>query len=291
MRLIGHLKDEPSARVFGDYLLVQGIDNTVESDHSDGWAVWISEEDKIDAAKELLQEFSANPGHEKFQSEARSASALREEKQREQQRWEKKVKGRRQMFRPMLVAGFGPLTLGLIVACVILYVLMRLSPGAWERWLFIAGGADWTLPEIRHGQIWRLVTPILLHFSIWHILFNMLWLRDLGTLIEVRQGTRFVALLVLGLAVGSNLAQFYIGGSPGFGGMSGVVYGMLGYVWLRGKLDPASGYLVQPVTMMFMMVWFAAAFTGALGNVANWAHAGGLVLGLAWGYASAANRG
>ena len=56
------------------------------------------------------------------------------------------------------------------------------------------------LPEIRHGQLWRLITPIFIHFGPLHIFFNMLWLRDLGSMIEGRQSSWRLALLVLVIA-------------------------------------------------------------------------------------------
>jgi GlpG protein len=118
----------------------------------------------------------------------------------------------------------------------------------------------------------------------------MLWLRDLGAIVEGRHGTWYFALMVLALSAASNLAQYLITGSPKFGGMSGVVYGLLGYVWIRGKFDPLSGLFLHQVTVIFMLIWFAAGFAGVVGNMANWAHAGGLLLGMAWGYISAQQR-
>ena len=114
----------------------------------------------------------------------------------------------------------------------------------------------------------------------------MLWLRDLGSMIEGRQTSWHLAILALVIAAGSNLAQFYVSRSPVFGGMSGVVYGLLGYVWIRGKLDPASGLFLHQSTVVMMMIWLVLCFTGLLGPVANYAHLAGLLMGMAWGYVS-----
>jgi GlpG protein len=186
------------------------------------------------------------------------------------------------------------LTLGLIAISVIVAIYSKLGddPHAIMR-LFIT---DYTvtgdlvqwhkyLPEIHHGQLWRLVTPIFIHFGILHIFFDMWWLRDLGSMIEARQSSWLLAVLVLVIAVCSNLAQFYYGG-PAFGGMSGVVYGLLGYIWMRGKFDPASGLYLHPTTVTMMIIWFFACFTPLIPHIANATHAAGLALGLAWGYLS-----
>jgi GlpG protein len=93
-------------------------------------------------------------------------------------------------------------------------------------------------------------------------------------------------LLVVVIGIGSNLGQTYIGNSPAFGGMSGVVYGLLGYIWVRGKCDPASGLYLHPSTVVMMLVWFFACLTGMIGHIANAAHGVGLVMGMAWGYLS-----
>jgi membrane associated rhomboid family serine protease len=138
------------------------------------------------------------------------------------------------------------------------------------------------LPEVRRGELWRLITPIFIHFSWMHILFNMLWLKDLGSMIEARQGSGFLTIMVLVTAIASNLAQFLAVG-PDFGGMSGVVYALMGYIWIRGKLDPGSGLFLHPSTVMMMIIWFFVCWTGAVGHVANFAHAGGLLAGMAWG--------
>jgi GlpG protein len=133
--------------------------------------------------------------------------------------------------------------------------------------------------------VWRLITPIFIHFDPIHILFNMLWLRDLGSMIEGRQSSWRLAVLVLVIAVCSDLAQYFVDG-PVFGGMSGVVYGLLGYIWMRGKFDPGSGLYLHPSTVTMMIIWFFACFTPLIPHVANGTHAAGLIVGLAWGYLS-----
>ena len=111
----------------------------------------------------------------------------------------------------------------------------------------------------------------------------MLWLYDLGSMIEGREGTTRMASLVLVTAALSNLGQYYAT-NPFFGGMSGVVYGLLGYVWMKGKFDPASGLYLHPQTVTMMLIWFFLCWTPFIPHVANICHGVGLLVGLTWGF-------
>ena len=290
MRIIGHLAEESAARLFADYLYVQGIANQVEHHASDGWSIWVLDEDKLERAAVLLTAFRSNPEDPKYRTQGRSAAELRKEEEKDQEAYRKKLHNRRHLFRPLTPYGFGPLTFAMIVVSVAVFFLSKFGTHNEKiMGLFMtdwsSGQPDLTLPEIRHGEVWRLFTPIFIHLSPLHILFNMLWLRDLGSMLEGRQSSLHLLILTLVIAGSSNLAQCYTSG-PVFGGMSGVVYGLLGYIWMRGKFDPASGLYVHPSTVWMMIIWFFACLIGIIPHVANAAHAAGLVIGMAWGYLS-----
>jgi len=294
MRLIGHLTDEKAARAFADYLYVQGIENQLEQDKYDGWGIWISDEDKIGRATDLLTAFRQNPSDPKYTKEAKGAAELRAQEQKDQESYRKRLRSRRQLFRPLTAYGFGPLTFAMIVVSVVVFFLSRFAENLEAiKALFISThfaatrslSWDGLPPEIRHGEVWRLITPIFIHMGILHILFNMLWLRDLGSMVEGRQSSIHLLILTLVIAACSNLAQYFVSG-PIFGGMSGVVYGLLGYVWIRGKFDPASGLYLHPYNVVMMLVWFFACLVNIIPHVANTAHAVGLGIGIAWGYLS-----
>jgi len=176
-----------------------------------------------------------------------------------------------------------PLTAILIATSIVTGLLTRLGGNAELVYpLLISVYPDAGLPEIRGGELWRLVTPIFLHFGLLHIVFNMLWLWDLGGVIELRQGAARLGLLVLAAGVAGNLAEYAWSG-PAFGGMSGVVYALLGYVWAQGRFNPGAGLaLHQPVVVM-MLIWFVICWLGLVGNIANMAHTVGLVTGLVLG--------
>ena len=177
-----------------------------------------------------------------------------------------------------------PLTMALVGVCV----LIALGSGFGSniealRPLLISNYRGAGLPEIASGQLWRLLTPIFLHFGILHITFNMLWLWQLGGVLEQRQGWTVLLILVVTIGVISNLAQYYYGG-PAFGGMSGVVYGLLGYFWIQGRINPRFGMALHKPVVVMMSIWFVVCWLGLVGPIANMAHTAGLALGIVVGF-------
>lgn len=146
------------------------------------------------------------------------------------------------------------------------------------------------------GQIWRLLSPAFLHFGWMHLIFNMMWLWYFGRQVESLQGSGRMLLLLLLSGVGANLAQ-YATGTVLFGGMSGVDFALLGYVWLMSRRAPGNGFFVPQMLVVFMLGWMLFTMTDmaaavGFGNVANEAHLGGLIVGLAlgWYYSGRARR-
>lgn len=299
MRLIGHLPDQTGAKQFSDYLLVQGITNDVEPDGGQ-WAVWVHEEEKLAESNSLLAEYRNNPADPKYHQSSAAAEKLLLEAEKAEEKARRRFHDRRKLFRKFGGYNIGKLTLILIVVSVAVGLFSGfgdrrapLSPLFITEYVVRGSGLDrlTQLHEISRGQIWRLVTPIFIHFGVMHLLFNMLWLYDLGSMIEARLSRLYLGWLVLAIAVFSNLGQFVVGG-PNFGGMSGVVYGLLGFIWMRGKFDPGSGLYLHPQTVVFMVAWFFLCLFGVIQQffrieIANTAHGVGLVLGAAWGYTSA----
>jgi GlpG protein len=179
---------------------------------------------------------------------------------------------------------FPPLTLALIAASVLATLMVGMGDARNAMIPFLIASPGKGLSEIAAGEIWRLFTPMFLHFGVLHLLFNMMWLWDLGGAIEKRKGFLFLGAFVLIVSAASNLAQYWMTGSPFFGGMSGVVYGLLGYVWMQGRYNPRFGYALHQSTVVMMLGWFVLCWTGLLGPIANWAHTAGLVIGIAWGF-------
>ena len=149
------------------------------------------------------------------------------------------------------------------------------------------------------GQYWNVITPIFLHFGLMHLVFNCLWLALLGGRVERLYGSMHLLLLVLVSGAISNLIQYSWQGSAYFGGMSGVVYALLGYIWIKGQFVSQPELQLPPGILGFMLIWLLVGMTGVLKlllgiGVANGAHVGGLLigmlLGLVFGLVSAARR-
>ena len=135
------------------------------------------------------------------------------------------------------------------------------------------------------NQWWRLISPMFIHFSFAHLAFNCLWVYILGEKIEKINGSLIFMILVLISSIVSNLSQFYWTSSNLFGGLSGVIYGLLGFCLIIEMETKYDHYGLPPALYLFMIIWLILGFIGILdlfgfGSVANFAHLGGLISGI-----------
>ncbi len=138
------------------------------------------------------------------------------------------------------------------------------------------------------GQWWRLWSPALLHFGVLHLAMNSLWIWELGRRIEWRQGGLVLLMLVLSYSLISNIGQYVWSGPGLFGGLSGVLYGLLGHCWIYQKLAPNPLYRLPPGVVGMMLIWLLVCMTGIfelvqLAAIANAAHVAGLLAGCGTG--------
>ncbi len=133
----------------------------------------------------------------------------------------------------------------------------------------------------------RTLTPALLHFGAIHLVFNTLWIWQFGRMIETAQSSILYFALVLFIAFFSNATQFLWTMTPNFGGLSGVVYGLLGYIWMWQTIMPY-GRLRLPPAMIGVLL-FALVLMGVFASswIANAAHVGGLLAGALAGIVAA----
>jgi GlpG protein len=138
---------------------------------------------------------------------------------------------------------------------------------------------------MQNNEWWRLITPMFIHFSLTHLVFNCLWIYVLGSKIEQIDGHITFINLVIFSSIISNLAQHFFGESALFGGLSGVIYGLFGYCMIIEIDTKQERYDLPPALYLFMLIWLILGFLGILnlfgfGNVANYAHLGGLISGI-----------
>lgn len=187
-----------------------------------------------------------------------------------------------------------PVTMALIVLSICGFALVYLPfPAGWLSELTFTPYAikGNQIEFYQHsGEFWRFITPAFLHFGWLHIVFNCLWLWDLGVRVERVMGPLNMLLLFLVIALVSNAAQFIFGGPGIFGGMSGVVYGLLGFSWAGAYCQPSWQIKPPNSVMLFMVGWLVLCVLGVVGvlgfgAVANAAHVAGLIAGICLGVA------
>jgi len=138
-------------------------------------------------------------------------------------------------------------------------------------------------------EIWRWFTPVFLHFSVLHLAFNLAVITEFSRRVEARDGSFRFALAVLAIGVLSNLGQFLYSGYPLFGGLSGVGYGLVGYVLVRHRLAPADPAWQVHMGFAWSLLIFLVIFSTGITEtfelfVANAAHWVGLIAGAALGW-------
>ena len=322
MRLLGETDNSDQTTRLVAWLMTKGIKVKVEAVGGDGegYEVWVKDEDLLDEAKVEFTEFQLNPSDPKYDEAIKRADAIAREETLQRKRMQKnivKVQGGQ-------VPKSSPLTVLLIALCGIVFLMTEFGESqnsvAYRALQFVSiappipddlrakvltdrDDLGLRLANIRKGELWRLATPAFIHYGVFHILFNMMWLYQFGRMIENRYGALNLGLLVLATAVISNFFQCTVpiglgGIAPGLndgyllsglGGMSGVVYGLFGFIWIRSKVDLNSGMFIAQGTVTILLVWLFFCMTPLStelmgSNVANWAHGIGLLVGMAAGY-------
>ena len=304
MRLIGTLDKEPEAHRFAAHLVTEGIQAHAELDR-DSWAIWVRDENRIREAKDALDDFRRDPDASSYRGAERVAESLRREEIRRNEQARKNVVTMRGKWRGGSVSRKKPLIITLIIISVVVFMGSSMGEdkqGSVLRTLMFRDRqhendrtVDWTTPDarlidIKQGQVWRMITPIFVHFGVMHLVFNMFMVYQLGSLVEDRRGTLQMGLMVLGIAIVSNLFQALVpgdwgGGGVNFGGMSGVLYGIFGYLFIKSRWEPELGMRIPQSTVVILILWMLLGFSGVLddligGHVANWAHGIGFLTGV-----------
>ena len=297
MRHIGDLPTQEQAQRFVDYLLVEGFKTQFDQEDNQ-FAIWAIEEDEIDRIKSELEDFRADPDASKYLGHSGKAQKHRVAEEKANRDFRNRQVDVRTRWRQG-GSGFaaGPVTKILIGISVLVALSTQLGSDEnavlfsllYEKLVPVNNGflrSGFT--AIQEGEIWRLFTPMFIHFGPLHILFNMMWLYQLGSQIESRLTPLKYLSLILVISAISNTGEFLWGQYRDifsiFGGMSGVVYGLLGYIWMKTLYAPEERYMLSRQTVNFMLIWLVLCMTGMMGNIANAAHFIGLEAGCALGY-------
>lgn len=273
MKLVSFPQKRP-ALAFSDYLSSINIANRVEED-GDAYAILLQDEADFPAARQELEGFLTAPEdprywHASWQSGQTQQDVSWPAHEGAFSAWWQRA---------------GIVTRSVTLLCVLVFVLLNAAPQSTFDLL--------SYPEFMgnaglHAEWWRLLSPALMHFGFMHVAFNLLWWWELGGLIERGQsGMRLLAISVV-VALLSNAAQGLQYG-PKFGGLSGVIYGLLGYLWMYPVFNPSAGFRLRKEILWFMLGWLAIGYTGVLdvifGPVSNTGHSSGLLAGMALGMA------
>jgi membrane associated rhomboid family serine protease len=184
-----------------------------------------------------------------------------------------------------------------IAGCTVIYLLTllasdghvgmgglfsMLAPSPQALFLFGESGA---MPVFIFGRWWTILSASWLHGNLLHILFNMLWVRQLAPATgELFGASRLVIIYTVAGALGflmSSVAGYVLPGVPIIGGASytigasAAIFGLLGAMVLYGRRTGSS--LVRGQAWSWAVILFV--FGLVMPGVDNWAHAGGFVGG------------
>ncbi|MDO6577636.1 MULTISPECIES: rhomboid family intramembrane serine protease GlpG [Alteromonas] len=261
------------AHLLANYLGSQNIRATVKpTEAGDEFVVLLADDNDALKARAITEEFIQQPNNPKYQQAA----------------WQHGENVDLVPSRQFDAKGFinnalaVPFTSIVFLLCVLVYGLSLLglfSPIAQHLLMqplsVLAENHEW----------WRLLGPAFIHFSALHIIFNLLWWCMLGAKIESTFGKSMLFVVFALSAIISNVAQAMFttpvqGNLMLFGGLSGVVYAVMGFVWWLGWLKPQWGLSLPKSVIGFMLVWLVLGFADILWvNMANAAHTAGLITG------------
>lgn len=271
MLMITSFTNPRIAQAFVDYMQTQGITLTIQ--HHATTDVWLADESQAERVHAELARFLENPGDPRYLAASWTSGQTNSG-----------LHYQRYPFLATLRQRAGPFTLALAAICVLVFIIMNVVGDepvmAWLAWPYD--------PSLRF-DVWRYFSHAVMHFSVLHILFNLLWWWYLGGAVEKRLGSGKLIVITIISALLSGFIQHKFSG-PWFGGLSGVVYALMGYVWLRGERDPQSGINLPRGLIAFALVWLIAGWFDLFGmSIANGAHVTGLVVGLSMAFVDTQN--
>ncbi len=192
------------------------------------------------------------------------------------------ISNKKPIFKSPVLRRAGPVTWTVLLLCIVATLLTKAGGGSLTvKFLFYP-------PLIKQGEVWRIITPVFLHFKmmgspVMHLLFNgVIWLNMAGQIEQLEKRYRIILLFFI-TAILSNIAAYFTYGFS-FGGLSGVVYGLIGYLWMAGRKSSAYQRTMPKQMFIVFLAFMLIGYTGVFGAVANNAHTAGLIAGAAYAF-------
>lgn len=183
------------------------------------------------------------------------------------------------IYRPIITILFVALN-------VLVFFILELQGNTEDADFMMQMGAAYPDCIRLDGEYWRLLTATFMHFGFEHILNNMLILACAGPILEKALGHIKFFLLYLCAGIGgsvlSYLQMLYSGDYAVAAGASGAIFGIIGaLLWIvirnKGHYETLTGK-----GLLFMIV-ISLYYGISAGDVDNWGHIGGLIMGFLLG--------
>ncbi len=261
----------PRQKAFGfvDHLNSIGVKAKCKESYSGHYGVFVTNELDMARGKRELLRFTGSP----FDNSFTKASW-------EQGKTLKNPKQIKSSFYLPMAFDITSLTTIVEIICIVLFVLSFFD----EAWIVQTFALSRQENFSNILDYYKLLTPAFVHFGFMHIAFNLVMFEALGRPLEKTFGKTKLFSLIVSIALLSNVLQYcFMGNDYGyFGGLSGVVYGIIGYCGVLSKRDDLPSSFMIPaglltVSIVFILLGFL--FSG----IANLCHLGGVVVGILWG--------
>lgn len=258
------LSNPQAADLFVNYMATKGVRIHAKNENQQ-ISLWLEDQHQLDVVEKELNTFLREPFHPRYQAASWQTGDPKNTG----------IKYRSAFSIKNMVQRSGPLTVLVVILCVLIFIWQQ-AVGDYDVMLHLA----WPYNESLNFEVWRYITPAFVHFSLMHIAFNLAMWWYLASQTEQRLGTGKLFVIMLVSALFSNWAQSLFTNSN-FGGLSGVVYALIGYVGLTGIYNPKKGIGAPTGLLVFSILWIVAGYMGVLGDsIGNTAHFAGLLIGL-----------
>lgn len=178
-----------------------------------------------------------------------------------------------------------PLTVLMLVLLLCIFSLQQAGLVDLVDWLLRAdlwSGEKLDFYSFWQNEVYRWWSPMFIHLSLMHIVMNSFWWWVLAREIEIRDGHFMLVLLTLTLSLGAAVAQ-YLAVGPYFAGLSGVTYGLMGWIWGRQAFKLGEYQLPSwlfPVMMVSMLILMLVDGAGMNLNIGHESHLAGAMIGV-----------